>query len=150
MKQRRYIFSILILLSALALGGWGSKKELLKDSKPLINLKEAILSPAPGSNSSVKDDSENASEDDSGKSKSEISASVQKPVQKSRLYISVRGRSVSYNSEILEDPEQVRDRIEKDRGKHRFILKDNYAESHVYKRVIDILNESGAEWEGDL
>lgn len=127
MKRKVRLLAFLFL-SLLFLVGWGKKEVELLDDKPLIDLNKALGICLPGS-----DASSDETTSDSGK-------------ESKTIIIHIRDRKVTYDSVLWEDLNKLDHRIRQDYADHAsFRLIDDYAESHVYKKVKNILSELESE-----
>jgi len=122
--KRKWIILILMVFSFLFLAGWGQKKVELLNDKKLIDLDAAIERCIPGADAPEEDN--NNSTDG----------------QNTEYVISVRNRQVTYKNEKYINMDRLKDSIKQDNGKGvSFKLVDDFAEAHVYKKVMAILSE---------
>lgn len=124
--KRKWIILILMILSFLFLVGWGQKQVELLNDKKLIDLDAAIERCIPGAD--VPD--ENGDNSTDGQKNN------------TQLVISIRNRQVTYKNERYINMDRLKDSIKQDNGKGvSFKLVDDFAEAHVYKKVMAILSE---------
>ncbi|MBQ5311083.1 MAG: hypothetical protein ILP19_03455 [Oscillospiraceae bacterium] len=129
-------FIALVLLSVPLLAGlsWGDKVQLL-DGGPLIDLGEAVKV-SPGGGSIAPTEGVSGGEDVSGGTQSGSDLSQTEKV----VEIRIRGTEMYYDGKLLTDGFDKK--LERDMGMSaRFVLVDDYAEAHVYKRVRGQLNK---------
>ena len=165
--KRKHSLLLLLLLSLLLLAGWGKKQvELLNDEK-LIDLDKAIQICLLGSDSPAAPENPHITE---GAKVSATPKPTRMPIKPSvtpsptagpsatprptatpkptvtpapkTVVISVKGREVTYDSVVLEEADEIRERIGQDHAGHiSFRLVDNFAEAHVYRQLMAILEE---------
>lgn len=165
--KRKNILLLLLLLSLLLLAGWGKKQvELLNDEK-LIDLDAAIQICLQGSDSATAPENPEVT---AAAKVSATPKPTRMPILPSvtpsptiapsvipqpttrptpsltpaprTVVISVRGREITYDSVVLGEVDQVKVHIGQDHAGHiSFRLVDNFAEAHVYRQLMAILEE---------
>jgi len=127
--KKPYIVPLLLFI-LLLLGAWGSKPvELLDDSK-LIDLNKAIDFARPGGELITPD-----------VTLFTTAVTTEPQVVETEIIISIRGEMISYNGAecVFEDLE---DKIRKMSKEHvTFKLVDDFAEAHLYKKILELLRE---------
>lgn len=130
------LFSLLLVF----LGGWGKKSVELLNDKKLIDLNEALQICMPGADSPDDDiNTENEREPEN----TEIPDNpTDAKDDKKIIVISVRERIVSYGSTEKLEVVKLEERLRKDYKKGMTVrLVDDFAEAHVYKKVIAVLEQ---------
>ncbi len=143
--KRKYKLLLFMVVSLLCLVGWGKKQVELLNDKKLIDLNLALQNCSLGANSDSK---ENTSDNDE-KVEEIVPEITPTPTDKivieqkeKTIVISIRGRTVTYDSVEWNDIDKLKDKIKKDNGEYiSFQLVDDFAEAHIYKCVRDILLE---------
>lgn len=147
-----------VLLSVLLLAGWGKKTVELLNSKKLIDLNAAIEFCMPGAEALTPEDGEKT------ENPAEVTVTpspaatptvtprptvTPKPTMDSKpraVTISVRGCVVTCDSKQWDDLEALRERIVREANSNvTFRLIDDFAEAHVYRQLIAMLEELEAE-----
>ena len=168
MKRKGKLF-LLLTVSLLVLAGWGQKKVELLSDKKLIDLSAAIGNCTLGAEDLIPDEGKDATTPlttpvpmTSVTPKPTVTprptstpTSMPAPTihprptlpPKPRTYdIRVRDQVVTYKNETWPDLDIFTDQIQKDCNEWTtFRLTDDYAEAHVYRKLIEILNELEAE-----
>lgn len=162
--KRKYKWLLLVFLSLLVLVGWGKKNVELLSSKKLIDLDAAIQICMPGADSSEQENGDKTEKPMTSTVTPKPTAkptSTPKPTATPRptatpkpteapkpraIVISVRDRQVTYASTGLEDLDILKERILQDNDALvTFRLVDDFAEAHVYRKIIGVLEELEAE-----
>ena len=141
--KRKYKLLLFIVISLLCLVGWGKKQVELLNDKKLIDLNLALQ------NCSLGADSKENTSDNDEKVEEIVPEITPTPIDKivieekeKIIVISVRGRNITYNFVKWNDIDKLKDKMKQDNGELvSFQLVDDFAESHVYKRVMAILSE---------
>lgn len=158
MKKRGKWF-LLFAVSLLVLAGWGQKKVELLSDKKLIDLSAAIgnctlgaeeLTPDEGSSTANPNGPEGATPAPTVTPRPTAQPTAsQQPiiVQKAQtIFISVRDEAILYDLRQVEDTDKLKKRITVDHADHvTFKLIDNYAEAHVFRRIMELLEELETE-----
>lgn len=136
---------ILIGFSMLFLVGFGFKKVELLDDKKLIDLGKAIEYARPGGDI----DKHEARDDQAGKDKVDsdsAAADAGSAVAKDKtIVISIRGESITYNGRPA-SKDKIENAILRDNGDNvSFKLVDDFAEAHMYRFVLGILEKKHSE-----
>lgn len=130
------LFSLLLVF----LGGWGKKSVELLNDKKLIDLNEALQICMPGADSPDDDiNTENEREPEN----TEIPDNpTDAKDDKKIIVISVRERIVTYGSTEKLEVVKLEERLRKDYRQGMTVrLVDDFAEAHVYKKVIAVLEQ---------
>ena len=147
MKKTKKCF-LLFAISLLALAGWSRKKVELLSDKKLIDLSAAIGKCTLGAEKLMPDMSITP------KPTSQITptphpTNVPKPSLPPKprtLDIRIRDMQVTYNHEAWTDLEILKAQLQKDHDEWTtFRLVDDFAEAHVYRQMLGILNELETE-----
>ena len=141
--KRKYKLLLFIVISLLCLVGWGKKQVELLNDKKLIDLNLALQ------NCSLGADSKENTSDNDEKVEEIVPEITPTPIDKivieekeKIIVISVRGRNITYNFVKWNDIDKLKDKIKQDNGELvSFQLVDDFAEAHIYRRVIAILSE---------
>ncbi len=141
--KRKYKLLLFMVVSLLCLVGWGKKQVELLNDKKLIDLNLALQNCSLGA-----DSKENASDNDE-KVEEIVPEITEIPDDKiviekkeKTIVISVRGRDITYDFAKWNDIDKLKDKMKQDNGELvSFQLVDDFAESHIYKRVMTILSE---------
>lgn len=157
MKRKIKLLTAL-LFSLLFLVGFGKKSVELLSNKKLIDLDAAIQICMPGAESQEKENGENT--------KNPVPPTVTptpvvkptttpqptatpKPTTKPKpraVVINVRDCTVTCGSTVWEDFDALKERIAREANSSvTFHLVDDFAEAHVYRKIIAILEELDAE-----
>lgn len=133
-----------MILSLLLLVGWGKKNVELLNDKKLIDLNVAIGLCMPGADTlDSRKDTTHTDEPEDEKSQTYRDSTED---EEKTIVIRIRGQKVTYDSVWWNEPDRLEDRIREDYGdKVLFRIVDDYAESHVYRRVKGILSELKSE-----
>lgn len=146
-KIRKIRIVLLLVLSILILSGWGEKSVELLNDKPLIDLNKAIKEVPLGKQGNIltiKGYEESSKEvtienqkENSAKDKSEVSQN------KIEYKIIIQDTTIYYNGSQDIDIETLKNKINNDCNNMeiKISLIDKYAESHVYKEVLAILEQ---------
>ena len=151
-------------ISLLALAGWSRKKVELLSDKKLIDLSAAIGKCALGADELLPEEGDTVQDVNSPDRMPAMSVTpipTQKltptprptsqpkpslPPKPRTLDISVRDMQVTYNHVPWPDLEILKAQLQKDHDERTtFRLVDDFAEAHVYRRMLEILNELEAE-----
>ena len=142
MKKTLYLI-ILVLCTGL-LVGFGKKIVDLRDNKPLIDLNKAIHE-APigqeGNEGAVDNETEEEYKDDFA----EVNENhvVVTPTNILSIYkVSIRNTTIKYGDLDCVDAQELKEKLQQEyKIGDKVILVDDYAESHVYKEVLAVLDE---------
>lgn len=158
MKKRGKLF-LLLAGCILTLVGWGQKKVELLSDKKLIDLSAAIGKCALGADEiSQQEGTSTQNPSGQGTAKPTVKPTLKPTVKPTvtpkpsptpsprTIVISVRDCKITYDSQAWEDIDTLKERISKDHGSIiSFQLVDDYAETHVFRRIMAILEELEAE-----
>ena len=162
MKRRGKLF-LLLTVSLLVLAGWGQKKVELLSDKKLIDLSAAIGNCTLGADDMTPDDGTSTKNPNGQAGVTPTAAptptrSPRPTVQPTRspqpiivpnaktIIISIRDEAIFYDLRVVNDMESLEKRITIENADHiSFKLVDNYAEAHVFRRVMALLEELEAE-----
>ena len=159
MKKRGKLF-LLLAVSLLVLAGWGQKKVELLSDKKLIDLSVAIGNCTLGAEDLIPDEGNNTQAPNGptatpGPAPSVTPRPTPQPTGSSQpiivptaktIIISLRDEEILYDLRRVEDMETLKTRITVENADHiSFQLVDNYAEAHVFRRVMKLLEELEAE-----
>jgi len=162
MKRRGKLF-LLLTVSLLVLAGWGQKKVELLSDKKLIDLSAAIGNCTLGADDMTPDDGTSTKNPNGQAGVTPTAAptptrSPRPTAQPTRspqpiivpnaktIIISIRDEAIFYDLRIVDDMESLEKRITIENADHiSFKLVDNYAEAHVFRRVMALLEELEAE-----
>ncbi len=141
--KRKYKLLLFMVVSLLCLVGWGKKQVELLNDKKLIDLNLALQ------NCSLGADSKENTSDNDEKVEEIVPEITEIPDDKiviekkeKTIVISVRGRDITYDFAKWNDIDKLKDKMKQDNGELvSFQLVDDFAESHIYKRVMTILSE---------
>ena len=141
--KRKYKLLLFMVVSLLCLVGWGKKQVELLNDKKLIDLNLALQ------NCSLGADSKENTSDNDEKVEEIVPEITEIPDDKivieekeKTIVISIRGRDITYDFVKWNDIEKLKDKMKQDNGELvSFQLVDDFAESHIYKRVMTILSE---------
>ncbi len=162
MKKRRKLI-LLALVSLLVLAGWGQKKVELLSDKKLIDLSAAIGNCTLGADDMTPDDGTSTQNPEgqegaaptatptpgitprpTAKPTTSLQPTV-KPADRT-IIISVRDEEILYDLRSVDDMEMLEKRITIEHTDHvTFKLVDNYAEAHVFRSVMKLLEKLEAE-----
>lgn len=171
--KKRWKLLLLVFVSLLVLAGWGQKKVELLSDKKLIDLSAAIGKCALGGDSMTPDDGSSTQNPDGQDTPnpsvvpSPTTSATPKPsvtpgpasthgptiqpkptvdIKPRTRDISVRDEQVTYNYKSWPDLDILKAQLQNDHNERTsFRLVDDYAEAHVYRRMLEILNELEAE-----
>ena len=172
MKKRGKLL-LLALVSVLVLAGWSQKKVELLSDKKLIDLSAAIGKCTLGADDMTPDEG-TSTQNPNGQGTAKPTAAptpritvTPKPtvtpgassthaptihpkptvsIKPRTLDISVRDEQVTYNYVSWPDLDLLKERLQKDHDERTsFRLIDDYAEAHVYRDMLKLLNELEAE-----
>ena len=142
-RKNRLLF--LMAVSLLVLAGFGKKSVELLSDKKLIDLNAAIALCLPGADSAKPEDTGSP---EVTKTPAKPSATPRPPAtpttkpKPSTVIISVRDQKITYNSGGKIELSKLETRIRQDaRVVAGFKLVDDFAEAHVYRDVIEILEK---------
>jgi len=162
MKRRGKLF-LLLTVSLLVLAGWGQKKVELLSDKKLIDLSAAIGNCTLGADDMTPDDGTSTKNPNGQAGVTPTAAptptrSPRPTAQPTRspqpiivpnaktIIISIRDEAIFYDLRVVNDMESLEKRITIENADHiSFKLVDNYAEAHVFRRVMALLEELEAE-----
>lgn len=155
--KRKIRWLVLVGVSLLCLAGWGKKRVELLSDKKLIDLNAAIVFCMPGADSAEQEENQNSqmSQEPEATVTPKPTAVPTKKTENQKnpegeertVIISVRERVITYNLTERVKPDKLKDIIKKDyREGADFRLVDDFAEAHVYRRVISILKELEEEF----
>jgi hypothetical protein len=161
MKKRRKLF-LLLAVSLLVLAGWGQKKVELLSDKKLIDLSVAIGNCTLGAEDLIPDEGDNTQDPNSPTATPGPAPTVTPKVSptpwptdapkptlpaKPRVQdISVRDQVVTYNYVPWPKLDILAEQLRRDHNEWTtFRLIDDFAEAHVYRQMLEILNELEAE-----
>ena len=141
--KRKYKLLLFMVVSLLCLVGWGKKQVELLNDKKLIDLNLALQ------NCSLGADSKENTSDNDEKVDEIVPEITPTPTDKivieekeKTIVISIRGRNITYDFAKWNDIEKLKDKMKQDHGEFvSFQLIDDFAEAHIYKRVMAILSE---------
>ena len=148
MKKRIYIL-LFALICMLVLAGWGGKEVRLLDSGKLIDLDKAVELAKPGGMSGDTEEAPGSDEDDDDK-KTDKSEDDEDPDDTDpaavKIAIRIRGERIFYSCGVAGNVNisdtQLKDRILSDYVSGASVtLIDDFAEAHVYRRALSILEE---------
>lgn len=141
--NKKILLLIILILCAGLLVGFGKKTVELLNDKPLINLDLAIHDAEVGNEGSEGEEETALAEEDKEETSKTQQIVVETQVIQPRTYkVSVRSTNIKYDGAICKDVEDLKSRIIKDyKNGDKVILIDDYAESHVYRDVLSILDE---------
>lgn len=159
MKKRGKLF-LLLAVSLLVLAGWGQKKVELLSDKKLIDLSVAIGNCTLGAEDLIPDEGDNTRDPNGptatpGPAPSVTPRPTPQPTGSSqpiivpaakKIIISIRDEAILYDLRPVEEIESLKKKITADNADHiSFHLVDNYAEAHVFRQVMALLEELEAE-----
>ena len=159
MKKKGKLF-LLLAVSLLVLAGWGQKKVELLSDKKLIDLSVAIGNCTLGAEDLIPDEGDNTRDPNGptatpGPAPSVTPRPTPQPGGSSQpiivpnakiIIISIQDEEILYDLRRVEDMDALRTRITVENADHiSFHLVDNYAEAHVFRRVMKLLEELESE-----
>ncbi len=156
--KRKCRLLMFLLLSLLVLAGWGKKTVELLNSKKLIDLNAAIEISLSGADSLEQEDTGTpqisatpvqtpvpTAEPVTEPTNTPMPSATEKPKPRA-VVINVRGCEVTCDSTQWEDMDALKERIAREADSNViFRLVDDFAEAHVYRQIIAILEELEAE-----
>lgn len=146
-KIRKKIVFFLLLVCILMMVGWGVKSVELLNNKPLIDLEKAIKESPLGKqgNTLIIDDHEKSSDKIIISDQNEnISYNEDEKIQNKVEYkIKITDTTVIYNGIEHTDMQSLKNKIASDCDdmEIKILLIDDFAESHIYKEVLGILDQ---------
>ena len=163
MKKRGKLL-LFLAVSLLVLAGWSQKKVELLNDKKLIDLNVAIGKCTLGAEDLIPDEGDSMQDANNPATAPKPEMSITpKPTQKltptpttqpkpslpakpRTLDISIRDEQVTYNHVSWPDLEILKEQLQRDHDERTtFRLVDDFAEAHVYRQLLEILNELEAE-----
>lgn len=164
MKRKRKLL-LLVSFSLLVLAGWGQKKVELLSDKKLIDLNAAIGKCLLGAEDLIQDDGSEIMNPTT--TPGPVGSVTPKPTVTPRVTptprvtatpaptrvplprtidIRIRDQKIIYNYVEWPDIEILKEQIQKDHDERTtFRLIDDYAEAHVYRQMMDVLEELETE-----
>lgn len=144
--KRKMNLSVLIGLFLLLLVGFGKKSvELLNDSK-LIDLDAAIGIAKPGGDAKEEANSSNQNVEEDSLEHSEEKSDITDMDTQHIIVIKISEQKVTYDSIPWADIDKLEEKIRNDNRENVcFSLVDDFAEVHVYKKVLKILTDLHSE-----
>lgn len=166
--KRKQKWLLLMIFSLLILAGWGKKQVELLNDKKLIDLNAALGNCLLGAEDLIPDEGDKTQNPDAPSATPGPTVNptpmptvtpkatatpwpiaTPTPIQlpQSRvIVIRVRDQNITYNSAEWTDIDNLKEQIQKDHSiRISFQLVDDYAEAHVYRRIMAILEELEAE-----
>lgn len=152
--KKKYRLLVIAMVSLLLLAGWGKKTVELLNSKKLIDLSAAIEICMPGVEPEPDGEKPEVSVTPTITPKltvTPVPSATPKPTTPPKpkpraVVINVRGREVTCGSTTWEDMDALKERIAREAGSNvTFRLVDDFAEAHVYRQIITILEELDAK-----
>ena len=159
MKKTKKCF-LLLMVSLLAFAGWGRKKVELLSDKKLIDLSAAIGKCTLGADDLMPEEGDNAQDANNPDRIPAMSVTPNPtsqitptphptngpkpslPAKPRTLDIRIRDMQVMYNYVPWPDLEILKAQLQKDHDERTtFRLVDDFAEAHVYRQMLEILNE---------
>lgn len=132
-------------LSLLVLIGWGKKNVELLNDKKLIDLNIAMEKCLPGADVSDPENSSNTEKPQNTVTPT-ITPQLTVTPKPRTIVIRVRNRNITYDSIEWENVDKLADRIRQDNSTLiTFRLEDDFAEAHVYRRIMAVLADLEAE-----
>lgn len=141
MKKNRFILLLTGALLLVMLTGFAKRTVELLDQEPLIDLDTALQTAPPGSHT---DESDKDPTDVTGQTQSEPEeVTPEKEPDPSRTFrVTVRKKEILCEKQSFDSVEALRGALLKDvKAGDRVSLNDDYAEAHVYRRVLKLLTE---------
>lgn len=134
---------ILLLTSFLIMTGFGNKEVVLFHSGPVIDLAKAIKLARPGGDEGEQNDTTARDNSKSGNLDSTYEPEQQLP---NDIKIIVSGKNISVDGKVINDVDEIEEIVRQAfRVDVTYELIDNYAEYHVYKDVMSVLEKLKAE-----
>lgn len=151
--KRKIRLTLLVLLSLLVLAGFGKKSVELLSDKKLIDLNAAIALCLPGAdslepeNNGKQEEVQNPEEPTATPKPTVAPTMIPESTGKARtIVISVRERVISFGLDKSITLVTLEERIRKNhKNGVDFQLVDDYAEAHVYREIIEMLEKLEAE-----
>ena len=144
MKKKIFVL-IVLFLSMIFFVGWGKRKIELMDEKKLIDLSKAIKYVEPGGDI---DENDGGSESDESIEQSETETDTQEAetditdTEEQTIIITIYGEVVLYNGQEVDTIDQIEEYIRRDYKENmHVVLKDDWAESHQFKKVLRMLEK---------
>ena len=158
MKKRGKLL-LLVLVSLLVLAGWGQKKVELLSSKKLIDLSAAIGKCTLGAEEMTPSNGTDTQNPNGQGTVNPTPTTTPRPTAKptstprptvvptaQTIIISIRDEAILYDLKPVENLDLLEKRIILANADHvSFRLLDNYAEAHVFRRVMALLEKLEAE-----
>lgn len=145
MKKRTGIF-LLLTLASLALVGFGINEVKLLHNSKVIDLSKAIEIARPGGDAGEQNDTnatDNPAVNNGELEKADEIETVQ--VLPKDIKIAVNGKTIRFDGRVI-DEDKIEEMVRLTfRTDITYELVDEYAESHVYKRVIETLERLKSE-----
>lgn len=149
--KRKIRLLFLVTVSLLVLAGFGKKSVELLSDKKLIDLNAAIAICLPGADSPEQEDG--GKQEEPSATPEPTAAPTKRPEQTDvgtgetyTVVISVRERVITYGQGGQIKLVKLEDKIRKDyKNGANFHLVDDFAEAHVYRGIIEILEKLEAE-----
>lgn len=149
--KRKCILTVLALLFLTVLAGWGKKTVELLNDKKLIDLNAALGNCILGEEDLIQENNKTETEVTPSAAPKLTPTATPRPTaipvptskpQKVVIEIRVRAQTVTYNMTEWKDLDKLEEQIRKDYGVLlTFRLKDDYAEAHVYREMIAMLEK---------
>jgi len=157
--KRKVRCCVFLFFSTLLLAGWGKKSVELLNNKKLIDLNAAIGICLPGADASDNEvntipekephgEAPGSNDETTSDTEENLGNKVEnKPEEVAKtIIISVRDQQVTYDSAEWSDLTKLEAKIRRDyNDKTSFRLVDDFAEAHVYKQIISVLEKLEAE-----
>ena len=139
MKQKKRLFTGAILLAAALFIGWKVKPVELIDDKLLIDLDTAIVEAGWGQEGNP-DDAPDDTKQEGDKDNNNTGTTDKPNTSKNTITVAVQGEKITLDGVTVKDAATLRSRLsavlESD---STVVLEDNYAEAHVYRDVLQVL-----------
>lgn len=157
MKKRTRIL-LAVILAAVFLAGWGIAEVEFLDDKKLIDLSKAIEYARPGGelteNTSdvsesgestdvlTENETEPETEAEETEAETVIEETIPEPTEPEEkvAVISVRDETIRYDGKAIDDIDALEEAVRRDDAEYgeyvQFVVIDDFAEAHVYKRVL--------------
>ena len=142
--KRKIKISVFLCFSLLLLVGAGKQTVKLLNDRKLIDLSLAIELCLPGGDSATK---EPDTESETGKvEEPEPEVKEEEIKGKEKIIISIRGREITYDAQPGFCEEDLKEQMYRDsEGDAVFHLVDDFAEAHLYRYAMAILEELARE-----
>lgn len=146
MKRKRRLITGALFLAAVLLVAWKVKPVELIDDKLLIDLDTAIVEAGWGQEGNPSDNPDDPKQDGEQEEDKENTGTTQKPnPDQKAITVSVKGEKIIMDGGIMEDVVALQSQLTVALGKNAtVVLEDNYAEAHVYKDVLKLLQDMQA------